>query len=144
MPMPTFWDLLQQVKDETGATEAWILRRSELNHGAFTAWRSRGIPVLPLRRQLLLLADAMKVDYEFLIEVILHDAGYLPKMRALREEGENRRWLSRSDPVRPPKSSEAEQAVAEAGRLMDAARKERSTGRAKRRQQDKEAEAGGA
>lgn len=97
--MPSFWDLVQRAKDETGASESWILKRSGMNHGAFTAWRSRGIPVLPPRGQLLLLANALRVDYEYLIEVILHETKYLPGDVALLSEAQERRWSSRGEPA---------------------------------------------
>lgn len=99
MSMPTFWDLLQRVKDETGTSEAWVLKQADLNHGTFSAWRKRGIPVLPPRRNLLLMAHAMRVDYEHLIDVILHDTGYLPGSVALKDEASSRRWGNRGNPA---------------------------------------------
>lgn len=98
MAMPTFWELVERAKQDTGASEAWILKSADMNHGAFSAWRSRGIPVLPPRRNLLLLARALRVDYEYLIDVILHDTEYLPGRVALENEAESRRWAARGNP----------------------------------------------
>lgn len=81
----TFWDLVQRHRDSTGASEAWIMRRAGLNKGAFTAWRARGVPALPERRQLLALAEVLRVDYETLLVAMLHDAKYLPESVARAE-----------------------------------------------------------
>jgi hypothetical protein len=82
----SFWDLLQRYRDATGASEAWVMRKAELNKGTFSAWRQRGIPVLPARRTLVLLSAVLKVDYELLVATILTDAGYLPGDYAVDEE----------------------------------------------------------
>lgn len=76
----SFWDLVQRYRDESGASEAWIMRRAGLNKGTFTAWRQRGIPSLPERSQLQALADALRVDYAVLLDTILRDTGYAPDL----------------------------------------------------------------
>lgn len=75
----SMWKLIQTYCDDTGATEASILRRAGLNKGTFSAWRARGVPELPGRDQIMALADAIKVDYATLLEGILYDAQYLPE-----------------------------------------------------------------
>lgn len=82
----SFWDLVQKYVDETGATEASIMRRARLNKGTFTAWRARGVPSLPSRGQMLRLADAMRVDYETVLMAVLHDTKYLPEDAARAEQ----------------------------------------------------------
>lgn len=120
MSMPSFWDLVQRAKDETGTSESWILKQSGMNHGAFTAWRNRGIPVLPPRGQLLLLAHHLRVDYEHLIEVILHDTKYLPFQVALSDESEGRRWNNRGEPSARPTNRGDLELVADADEHMEA------------------------
>lgn len=80
----TFWQMLQDYLDDTGATEASVMRRAGLNKGAFAAWRRRGIPALPEPGQLVRLARAVKVDYEELLNAILHETGHLPLTTAER------------------------------------------------------------
>lgn len=82
----SLWDLVQRYIDDTGATEASIMRRAGLNKGTFTAWRARGVPQLPLRKHLLGLAEALKMDYETVLTAVLHDAKYLPEDAARREQ----------------------------------------------------------
>jgi hypothetical protein len=86
--MNSLWDLVQAYRDETGASEAWIMRRAGLNKGTFTAWRQRGIPRLPEHVQLIALADALKIPYEVLLNAVLHDTSYLPEAVA-REQAEH-------------------------------------------------------
>lgn len=83
----TFWDLVQAYRDETGASEAWIMRRAGLNKGAFSAWRARGIPRLPDHDHLVALSEVLRVDYETLLDTILRDTNYLPEWVA-REQAE--------------------------------------------------------
>jgi hypothetical protein len=83
LPMSrTFWQMLQDYLDDTGATEASVMRRAGLNKGAFAAWRRRGIPALPEPGQLVRLARAIKVDYDELLTAILHETGHLPASTA--------------------------------------------------------------
>lgn len=77
MPV-TFWDLLQDYCDDTGATEAAVQRKARLNHGTFTAWRARGVPALPKVDVVVALADTLRVDYEELVHALLVSAEYLP------------------------------------------------------------------
>lgn len=81
----SFWDLLQAYRDETGASEAWVMRRAGLNKGAFTAWRARGIPALPDHDQLVALSDVLRVDYTVLLEAVLRDTNYLPEQVARQQ-----------------------------------------------------------
>lgn len=74
----SIWKLLQDYIDETGATEASVLRRADLNKGTFTAWRARGVPTLPSQWQLVGLANALHRPYEEVLRAVLHDAKYLP------------------------------------------------------------------
>lgn len=74
----TFWRMLQDYLDDTGATEASVMRRAGLNKGAFAAWRRRGIPALPGPTEMVRLARALKVDYEDLLQAILHETGHMP------------------------------------------------------------------
>lgn len=85
MPV-TIWDLITAYRDETGATEAWIMRKAGLNKGAFTAWRKRGVPVLPERPVLFALAETLRVDYETVVLAMLHAGKYLPEEEAREEE----------------------------------------------------------
>lgn len=80
-PQPSLWDLVEHYCNDTGATEAAILRKADLNKGTFAAWRKRGIPTLPARDQLVRLAAVLKVDYETLLVAVLHDVGYLDEER---------------------------------------------------------------
>lgn len=66
-----FWQLLAQFRDETGASEAWVLRKAAMNHGTFSAWRKRGIPMLPEPEDLDRLADTLKVDFDVLVDSML-------------------------------------------------------------------------
>lgn len=86
--MVTFWDLLKRYCDDTGATESAVLRKADISHGTFTAWRNRGVPALPRVDVSLALADALKVPYEELVRALLVSAGHLPEVaaRALAEE----------------------------------------------------------
>ena len=78
----SIWHLIQKYLDETGATEASVLRRANLNKGLFSAWRARGVPALPTRAQLLAIAEAIKTPYEEVLEAALHDCRYLPEEAA--------------------------------------------------------------
>lgn len=82
----SLWDLIQRYVDETGATEAAIMRRANLNKGTFTAWRARGVPSLPSRGNMLDLAEALKVDYETVLNAVLYETAYLPEARARHEQ----------------------------------------------------------
>jgi len=66
-----FWDLVQRYRDDSGASEAWIMRKAGLNKGAFTAWRKRGIPVLPEPDQVAGLARALRVSQQEVVDSIL-------------------------------------------------------------------------
>lgn len=91
MPV-TIWDLITAYRDETGATEAWIMRKAGLNKGAFTAWRKRGVPVLPDRPTLFRLAETLRADYETVVMAMLHAGKYLPE--SIAREDEQRRVRS--------------------------------------------------
>lgn len=82
----SLWTLIQKYCDDTGAKEAAVMRRAGLNKGAFAAWRQRGIPSLPTRRDVLGLAAALHTDYETVLTAILHDTKYLPESAALSEQ----------------------------------------------------------
>lgn len=72
-----FWELLQSVIDERDTTEARILKRAELGKGTFSAWRARGIPMLPSKEQILALSKAMRVEPGDLVIAILITAGFV-------------------------------------------------------------------
>lgn len=82
----SLWTLVQNYCDNTGAKEAAVMRRAGLNKGAFAAWRQRGIPSLPSRRDVLGLAAALQTDYETVLTAILHDTKYLPESVARSEQ----------------------------------------------------------
>lgn len=78
-----FWELIRNHCDETGATEAWIMRRAGLSTKTFTAWRVRGIPTLPKQSQILGLAEALRRPYDDVLQAILVSTGYVPEAAAV-------------------------------------------------------------
>lgn len=123
----SLWTLVANYCDETGATEAAVMRKAGLNKGTFSAWRARGVPALPHRAHVIGLAEALRVDYETVIMAILHDAKYLPESAARAEqqrvdEEDRHNWIEIRDMVvrlLTEAEGDAELAVQLANQRMD-------------------------
>lgn len=105
-----------------------IARATGLSEQLLSKWRYT--PTLPKPGQLAAVRDGVGVPYNAMLEAALSDRGWLP-------EPARGAALTREE-------AELEKAARVGAEIGLAAKKAQSTGRAKRRQQDKDAEAGGA